>query len=247
MSLNLRDYLLDITKHTHGLGVVDLVRIIGTDSKTKLDALANDRSVVIEATFHQPIVEFIGTFGMSNLNKLNTILNIPEYRENAKISLLHRNRNGVDVPAGLHFENKAGDFKNDFRFMSEEIINEKLKTVTFNGAKWNVTIKPSVSSIQKLKFQAQANSEETTFVSKTVGTDLVFSFGDAASHAGEFVFQSHVTGTLSKAWAWPVAVVSSILSLPGDITMQFSDMGASKITVDSGLATYDFILPAMQK
>lgn len=247
MSAHLRDYLLDIVKHTHGLGVVDLVRIIGDEDKTKLDALATDRSVVVEATFHQPIAEFVGTFGMSNLNKLNTILNIPEYKEDAQISLLRQARNGKEVPSGLHFENKAGDFKNDFRFMSAEIINEKLKTVTFNGARWSVTLQPSVASIQRLKFQAQANAEENVFTAKTNGSDLVFSFGDASTHAGEFIFQAGITGSLAHAWGYPVSVVSSILSLPGDTTMQFSDQGAAKITVDSGLATYDFILPAQAK
>ena len=38
-----------------------------------------------------------------------------------------------------------------------------------------------------------------------------------------------------------------ILSLPGDITMRFSDEGASMITVDSGMITYDYILPAQSK
>ena len=41
--------------------------------------------------------------------------------------------------------------------------------------------------------------------------------------------------------------VQSILNLPGDITMKFSDAGAAMITVDSGMATYDYILPAQSK
>jgi len=61
------------------------------------------------------------------------------------------------------------------------------------------------------------------------------------------VFQAGVTGTLTKAWAWPVAAVSSILSLSGDKTFRISDEGAAQITVNSGLATYDYILPAQSK
>jgi hypothetical protein len=104
-----------------------------------------------------------------------------------------------------------------------------------------------VAAIQRLKFQASANSEETTFTAKTEGTDLKLFFGDHSSHAGNFVFHSGVTGTLSKGWAWPVAAVISILSLPGDKVFRISDEGAAQITVNSGLATYNYILPAQSK
>jgi hypothetical protein len=184
---------------------------------------------------------------MPNLAKLNTVLNISEYREDASITVTRQDRNGEKVPVGIHFENKASDFKNDYRFMASEIINEKLKAVKFRGVKWNVDIVPSAASIQRLKFQAQANSEETTFVAKTDGDKLKFYFGDAASHAGEFVFEQGVSGSLTKAWSWPVSAVIAILSLPGDKTFKISDEGAAMITVDSGIADYSYIIPAQTK
>ena len=168
----MKDHLQDIVQHTHGLGVIDLVKIVGTDSETNLEAIAEDRSVIVQSKFKGVVADFIGTFGMPNLGKLNTILNIPEYREDADIAVTRQDRNGESVPVGVHFENKAGDFKNDYRFMAAEIVSDKLKTVKFKGVKWNVDIVPSVASIQRLKFQAQANSEETTFTAKTEGTDL---------------------------------------------------------------------------
>jgi hypothetical protein len=39
----------------------------------------------------------------------------------------------------------------------------------------------------------------------------------------------------------------AILSLDGDKVMKFSDQGAMQIQVDSGLATYEYILPAQSK
>jgi hypothetical protein len=244
----MRDYLLDIVKNTYGLGIIDLVKITGTEEETLIEAQSEDRSVIIKAKCNNPVPEFIGVFGMPNLGKLNTILNIPEYKENANISLTTKDKDGEKIPAGLHFENSAGDFKNDYRFMTQEQINEKLRKSTFRGANWNVEFTPTTSSIQRLKFQASANSEETTFSTKTEGSDLKFYFGDHSSHAGNFVFQSGVSGNLSKSWSWPVGVVISILNLPGDIVYKISnDSGASQITVNSGLATYDFILPAYSK
>jgi hypothetical protein len=243
----MKDHLLDIVQHTHGLGVIDLVKIVGTENETTLEAIAENRSVILQAKFKGPIAEFVGTFGMPNLGKLNTVLNIPEYKENAVITVSTQDKNGEAVPVGVHFENKSRDFKNDYRFMSAEIVNDKLKTVRMKQVAWNIDIVPSAASIQRLKFQASANSEENNFIAKTENSDLKFYFGDHSSHAGNFVFQSGVSGKLSKAWAWPVTVVISILSLPGDKTFKISDEGAAMITVDSGLAVYEYILPAQSK
>jgi len=244
---NLQDVLRDIVQHTHGLGFIDLVKVTGTEVDTQLSALAEDRSVIVQAKFNGIISNLIGVFGMPNLGKLNTILNISEYKEGAKLKVVTQIKNDENVPVGIHFENKVGDFKNDYRFMSSEIVNDKLKTIKFKNVNWNVDIVPSAASIQRLKFQASANSEESTFVAKTENGDLKFFFGDHSSHAGNFVFQAGVTGTLSKAWAWPVTAVLSILSLPGDKTFKISDEGAAMITVDSGMALYNYILPAQTK
>ena len=243
----MRDYLLDIVQHTHGLGIIDLVKITGTDSETVIDALAEDRSVIVQARFKNPVPEFVGTFGMPNLAKLNTILNIQEYKDDAKISVTKQDYNGESTPAGIHFENKVGDFKNDYRFMLANVVTDKLKAVKFKGVKWGVEIEPAVASIQRLRFMAQANSEETTFIAKVESGALKFYFGDHSSHSGNFVFQHDVAGALTKAWNWPVGAVISILSLAGDKSLKFSDEGAAMITVDSGIATYNYILPAQQK
>jgi hypothetical protein len=75
----------------------------------------------------------------------------------------------------------------------------------------------------------------------------VFSFGDASTHAGSFIFQAGVDGKLRQVWSWPVVQVMSILALAGDKTIRIADAGAMQITVDSGLAEYNYILPAQSK
>jgi hypothetical protein len=240
----MRDHLLDLVSHTYDLGCIDLVKIVGTDSETTISGLAEDRSVVVEGQFAGPVAEFIGTFGMPNLSKLKILLNLQEYRENAKLSITKNNAGESD---GINFENAAGDFKNNYRFMTSSIINEKLKTVKFKGVNWHIEFEPTVAAIQRLKMQAQANAEETVFQAKTENGDLKFSFGDHSTHSGNFVFEPGVKGQLKRAWSWPVATVISILSLTGDKVMKISDDGAAMITVNSGVATYNFILPAQSK
>ena len=161
--------------------------------------------------------------------------------------MLFRSRNGETVPVGLHFENAAGDFKNDYRFMSQEIVSDKLKSVKMRQVPWHVEFEPTVASIQRLKFMASANSEELNFIAKTENSELKFFFGDHSSHAGNFVFQAGITGALTKGWSWPVAAVISILNLSGDKTFRISDEGVAQITVNTGIATYNYLLPAQSK
>ena len=246
----MRDYLLDLVQHTYGLGVLNIIKVTGTDTETTVNSFDQQtKTVILNANFKQPIAEFVGTFGMPNLDRLNTILNIPEYREDAKITVSTQDDGaGNKVPSGINFENKAGDFKNNYRFMSTAVINDQLKNVSMKKQiKWGVEVVPTVQSIQKLKFQSQAHSDATAFSTKTENGDLKIYFGDHSSHAGHFTFAAATSGSLSKQLFWPIGVVNSIFSLPGDKTFKISDEGVAEITVDSGLAVYHYMLPAQTK
>ena len=240
----MNDQLLDIVQHTHNLGGIDIVKVTGTDTSTTINAMSENHCIILDAKFNGPIAEFIGVFGMPNLDKLSTILNISEYSKDAKISISRQAKDEGLVPVGIHFENKAGDFKNDYRFMSATIINEKLKAVVMKSVKWGVEVVPTNLSIQRLKFQYSANSDQTTFTTKTDKGDLNLYFGDHSSHAGNFTFASGITGSLSKSWGWPLSAVIEILSLPGDKIFRISDEGVAQITVDSGIAVWNYTLPA---
>lgn len=242
----MKDILQDIVSHTHNLGFLNIVKITGTEGKTQIDAMADDRTVIMFGETANPHAAMIGVFGMPQMSKLKYLLDCPEYKEDANIAIVTADRNGVDTPTGIHFENKTGDFKNDYRFMSTEVVNEKLKTVKFRGVKWDVEVAPSLSSVQRFAFQAAANNEHTTFLAKTDGGKLKFTFGDASSHGGEFIFATDVVGNISKGWTWPVSPVLAILKASdvNNTTMSLSNEGALQITLDSGLAVYKYIIPA---
>lgn len=243
----MKDYLLDLIQHTNGLGVVELVKVNGTQNETKISAVADDRTVIVNGTFKAPIVEFEGVFGMPNLSKLKTILSFDDYGEDATIKLNRENKDGEDVPAAIHFETAAKDFINDYRLMAKNTVEDRVRAVTFKGATWNVEFEPTVAGIMRLKKQAQANSEETNFKTKTENGDLKIYFGDPSTHSGNFVFQPSVSGALSRPWQWPVKVFLSIMDLPGDKIVRIADEGVVEITVDSGLATWQYLLPALTK
>jgi hypothetical protein len=242
----MKDILQDIVSHTQNLGFLTTVKVTGTDKGTTINSMADDRSVIMEAETVNPYPDMLGVFGMPQLNKLKYLLDGSEYKDDAKISITTAERNGDVIPVGIHFENKDSDFKNDYRFMNAEIINEKMKTVKFRGVKWDVEIEPSVTSVIRFNFQAGANSEHPTFLAKTEGGNLKFTFGDASTHGGEFVFAQNVAGKLDRGWTWPVLPILSILKIADTNTtkMSLSNEGAIQITLDSGLATYKYIIPA---
>lgn len=244
----MKDNLKDLIDHTFSLGNIDLIKITGTDQETQINAIADDKSVIVSGSFKSPIADFVGVFGMPNLSKLKTIIGFEEYDSEAKINVTKTQRDGVDVPSTIHFETKGGDFINDYRLMSKTIVEEKVKSVTFKGAAWGVEFEPTVAGILRLKKQAQANSEEQNFTIKTENGDLKIYFGDPSTHSGNFVFQAGVTGSVTgKNFTWPVKEFISIMDLVGDKTVRVSDAGATEIVVDSGIATYRYLLPANVK
>jgi hypothetical protein len=246
----MKDYLLDLVRNTHDLGCFEAIKVTGTAQETTVDAMAEDRSVILLARSHHPIPEFMGVFGMPNLDKLKILLNLAEYREGAAITVSTRQRSTDSPvePVGLHFTNAAADFQNDYRFMTAEVVAERLKTARSKSRpRWHMEFEPTQASIQRLKMQAQAHSEERLFQMSTRGGDLALCFGDHSTHAGEFRFQTGTGNVLTRPWCYPVRQVISILDLAGDKTMRVSDEGMTEITVDSGLMSYQYTLLAQTK
>jgi hypothetical protein len=246
----MRDYLLDIVKHINGLGGVDYIKVVGDENTTSIHGFDKEtKTVILDVEFKTPIADFVGTFGMPNLDRLNNILNIPVYAEDAKITIAKQaDDQGNLLPSGVNFEGKDGDFKNTYRFMTTTVINDLLpKKAIMKPVPWHVEIQPTAAAIQKLRFQSSVHSDSTAFSTTTKNGNLEISFGDHSSHAGSFVFAAGVSGSLTRAQQWPVGVINTILSLSGDKIMRISNDGVMEITVDSGLAVYHYKMPAQTK
>ena len=243
----MKDQLVDIVNHTHKLGIFDTIKVLGDDESTRLEAEAEDKSVIMRAEFVKPSDDFAGTFGMPGIAQLSTLLSLDEYQSDASISVTREEKNGEKVPAGIHFENKGASFENDYRFMTSAMVNEKLKTLEFNEPRYEVTLEPLIISIQRLRQQSLANATELLFTSVVENGELIFNFGDHSTNSGKFVFATEADDALDKRWAYPVSQVMGILALAGEIEMKFSNAGALVITCNSGLIKYTYILPAQAK
>lgn len=243
----MKDFLQDLVAHTHTLGVLPNIRVNASTDQATIDAVSEDRHVILKAKTHSKIDGLSGVFGMNNLHKIDLHLKCPEYKENANITLILENRGNDLVPSGIHFKNENGDYQNDFRFMNKSLLDLSMKSVDFSCPSWDIEFQPSQASIQRFKFQVSAHTEEVLFHVNTQDDNLIFSFGDVNTHAGSFIFQAGVSGRIKGNWLWPKSTVLAVLNLDGDKTMKISDNGALQINVDSGIIEYNYIFKAHVK
>ena len=246
----MRETILDIVKHTGSLGFIEAVKVTGTDEETVVEAMDNDRTVIIKANLLNPNADLKGEFGMSHLSLLQGLLTYPNFKaDGASMTVNRRERQGKGlVPEEIEFKDEKGQTAS-YRLMSSDIIPEQAK---FLGTAWDVEVDPSVSKIKE--FQALAGlygSFESYFCAKTVDGELRFYIGDEGSsmHRAFLTIEEGVTGNLGGDLHWPIAQVLSILKLGIDenLKLQFSGRGALQITMTSGQAEYRFILPARKK
>lgn len=246
--MNILDGLRDIVKHTSNLGFIDMVKIIGSDKEAKIETIDADKTVVIYGDMYQPIVGIEATVGLSRIGILKGYMDFPAYSgDNAKIAVEMEMRNNVNVPSEIKFDSGEGHISY-YRFMSESMINDQVKVPPFKGATWNVTVTPEKKSISDLSYyQGTMSAYEKRFtVSVDKGT-LNFNVGSGPTDRTIVPFAKNVTGTLKHQWSWPLSQVLAILKLSetaASTSMHFSDMGALKIDIDSGLGKYSYIVPA---
>ena len=242
------DSFKDIVKHTASLGFIDMVKIVGTAADAKIEAIDSDKTVVVFGDMYQPIKGIDSTVGLSRIAVLKGFIDFPLFSsDKAVIDIVTEVRGGATVPTEIKFDSGSGH-KSNYRFMSETMVNEQIKVPPFKGATWNLTVIPEKKKIAELGyFQGVLGGFEKRFVVSVDKGTLNFDVGSGPTDRTTVPFATNVTGTMKHQWSWPLSQVLSILKLSetaSTTTMYFSDMGALKIDIDSGIGRYSYILPA---
>lgn len=240
--MNILDAAKDIIKHTASLGFIEIVKVIGTPTDAKIETKDSDNTVIIYGSMDQPILGLESTVGLSRLGILKGYIGL---HDGSTVSVVTEGAN--NVPAELLFDNGA-EFTCNYRFMAEAVVNDQIKVPPFKGATWDVTIAPNKASIGRMSETGGVlgGFEKRFTVTVDKGT-LKFNIGSGPTDRLTVPFATNVTGTLKHQWSYPLAQVQSILKLTDgakSASMSFSDMGALKIEIDSGLGVYTYILPA---
>jgi len=245
--MDIKSVLLDIIKHTNGLGIIENIRINGTATGTGLAAMDPEKTVIMTGLLHDVVPDFEGDFGMGSLGLLSSLTKLSCYRDaGASIKVERTDRSGDTVPTTLIFTGNDGS-KDQYRFMSKKVVDETMKVATFRGVTYQVEITPAQQRVAQLEETASIYSRvDPAFAVKTEGDSLVFEVGSTEGGViGRRVFADNITGQLSTTWRWPLSQFLSILKLGGTQVVRFSDQGACEIEVDSGIGVYTYIMPAM--
>lgn len=246
----IKDIVFDVVKHTAGLGIINAVKVTGTEAETSISALDQDKTVILNALLHKPSAELIGEFGMGNLSFLNGLCNLYS-RDGSEVDVSTVQRQGVDLPDSLIFKDTSGN-TDKYRLMSKEIVDNELQTVKFKGAKWNVSFEPTKAKVQDLAQAAGIyGSIEPTFTVKVENGNLVCVLGSDAggSHFGKRVLATGISGSIRDGIGFPLTQFLNILKLgmSGKCTVNFSDQGACMISIDSGIGLYNYVLPSLTR
>ena len=244
----IKDVFKDVLKHTHGLGIFEMVKITGALDSTEIETVDADKTVIFKGQTHSPVVDFVdSTIGLSRMGVLQGYLQYPGFDdETAKVEVVKQDRNGDTVPTEIKFVSSDGNDAH-YRFMLADVINQQLKSIKFKGADFDINIVPTQKNLKDLSyFNSVLGGYEANFAPKTDGTQLYFHIGDGVSDRTKISISNEIEGSITKDWRWPLDIVLRILKLSesGNCVMSINDEGLLQIIVDSGMAKYTYLLPA---
>ena len=244
----IKDVFKDVLKHTHSLGIFEMVKITGTLDKTEIVTVDADKTVIFKGETHNAVPDFVdSTIGLSRMGVLQGYLQYPGFDdENAKQEVVMQDRNGDSVPVEIKFTAQDGNDAH-YRFMLADVINQQLKDIKFKGAEFDVTIQPSKKMMQDLSyFNNVLAAYEANFMPKTEEGALYFYVGAEGSDRTKILINNNVEGEINTDWNWPLDIVLKILRLSdnAEVDMSFNNQGLLQITVNSGMGVYTYLLPA---
>jgi len=244
----IKDVFKDILKHTHGLGIFEMVKVTGALDSTEIETVDADKTVIFKGKTHEPVIDFVdSTIGLSRMGVLQGYLQYPGFDDaTAKVEVIKQERNEESVPTEIKFVSSDGNDAH-YRFMLADVINQQLKSIKFKGADFDINIVPTQKNLKDLSyFNSVLGGYEANFAPKTDGTQLYFHIGDGVSDRTKISISNEIEGSITKDWRWPLDIVLRILKLSdsGNCVMSINDEGLLQIIVDSGIGKYTYLLPA---
>lgn len=240
----MREVLTDIVRQTSGL--FEILKVTGEDTSTSIKAVDVEKTLFLEASLKEPIPEFVGEFGLTNINLLKGLLDFSSYRtDQAEFTVRRFSNKGKETVEQFEFKdaNKKGAV---FRLMSAELVPEQ---ATIANIPWDVTFKPNKSKLTEFQQLANLYSEVDKFFGvKTDGTDLVFYIGDenSATHRASMVFESGITGTITGQVQWSISQFLSVMKLAAahDAEVRITHRGVLGVEIETPHGVFKYYLRA---
>jgi len=243
----IKDTLKDILRHTHNLGIFEMLKITGDATQTKLVTVDVDKTVIFIANTKNPVPEFVdATIGWNRLPVLDGYLKFFD-GDNDVIKVVKEERNGEEAPTEVEFSNEDGSTGN-FRFMPASIVEAQLGDIDYTGGdNFDIEIIPTAKNVKDLgNMFSILGSFENMFTPKVENGKLFFHIGQLGGDRSKVLINDAPGGELDRDFSWNLDVVLKILRLgdKANIKMCFNKHGVLKISVDSGIGEYKYYLPA---
>lgn len=244
----IKDTLKDVLKHTHSLGIFEMVKIHGTAEETVVETVDAEKTVIFKGTTVSPVPDFVeNTVGLSRMSVLDGYLKYPGFTDDdATVQVKTQERNGETVPTEVEFIANDGTDAS-YRFMLADVINQQLKEIKFKGAQFDINVVPTQKNLKDLGyFNGVLSAFESTFSPRTADGKLYFHIGDANGDRTKVLVSDSVDGELKHEHRWPLDIVLKILRLSdsSNVVMSFNAKGLLQIKVHSGIGEYTYLLPA---
>jgi hypothetical protein len=243
----MKDVLLDIAKQTSGL--TDSLRFSGKNGEVSFKGCDPDKSLFIEAVLKNPVTEFEGEFGLSNINMLTGLLNFSNFKtDDAVFSVKRRERNGVSTVEQFEFRNPVTGNSADFRMMDAALVPQ----FTIPELEWLVQITPTKSKLLEFTQLSSLYSEiNKDFGVKIEKGNLLFFIGDeqSSSHRTSMVFDNNITAELKTPYVWKNNYFTSVMKLAGShpTTLRLANnKPVMSIVVDTVHGVYTYFIRANQ-
>lgn len=243
--MTIQAVLSDVVKQC-ALANVEVIKVTGTASGTKVQTFDADKTLFIEGDLAETVPEFEGEFGITNLKMLSGLLGFTNYQtENAAFKVRTRDVGGVT--ALDQFEFRGAGSKSIFKLMDIQHVPSQ---ATIANIPWGVTL-DEISKSKITEFQQfaglYAEVDKQFGVSVDEDKNLVISFGAQASsaHSGSMVFAENIAGSLPGTLTFPVDKFLTLMKIGQNAQsskLMFTSKGLLGVEAVTNHGTYKYFL-----
>lgn len=245
----MRNILSEIVKQTSGQ--ITTLKCTGSAKETRLQGVDENKLLFLEASL-APIPELEGEFGISNLHLLKGLLNYGPYRAaNSVLSVKRRVWGNKTTVEQFEFRDEF-DVGTNFRCMSPERVPDQAE---IRDIPWDIEFTPDGARLAEFAQLAGlfggGDLKEKLFGLKVAKTNLIVSLGDThgATHLGNMVLATDVTGTLKTDALWSHSDLFSIMRLAAGqpIAIKVSSRGVLGVEITTSIGAFKYYLRAQAR
>ena len=269
----MRDILRDLVKIVRAADI-GTVKITGEEGKVTFQGVDDGRTIILKGNVLAEDESFDGVSGIGNLDRLASILNLYQdpadvvtvARKARKVRIEKKDADGnpiLDAAGTPEFEeteedaiekfvfSKTKPFKmeNNFRVIARNLIPQQFSPKAVDYA---VEFTPTAAAIEYLDKMVSVSNGDVFSVKIQEGSNgndsLFINLGEVGNES-TIEFHQDVQGALKNTWSWDINQVNKLLKWASNATLSigFSDRGMLKVTIETGIAQYEFTIPPRQQ